>query len=189
MSLNLINRLFERYNDVIINQTVMAERSVNSEINVMWVTYFTRLFASLISFAIFLNHEIGEVNVSRKFHVIRYIKGGLFRSPPPPPQATLPVNSLAVHLSGPYCKIQTAKETNQISPFHLGPFQSHSKRLYEPLVKSREFYYYHTWDWNAEWRCVKNGCLVASARTLLSTIVHSTSSSSKTTSFFSALIA
>ena len=35
MSLNLINRLFERYNDVIINQTVMAERSVNSEINVM----------------------------------------------------------------------------------------------------------------------------------------------------------
>ena len=48
---------------------------------------------------------------------------------------------------------------------------------------------FYTWDWNAEWRCVKNGCLVANARTLLSTIVHSTSSSSNTTSFFSALMA
>lgn len=43
--------------------------------------------------------------------------------------------------------------------------------------------------WNVQNICVKNGCSQAKERTLFSTIVHSTSSSIKTTSFFKAFIA
>lgn len=47
----------------------------------------------------------------------------------------------------------------------------------------------HTLVWNVQNMCVRNGCSQAKERTLFSTIVHSTSSSIKTTSFFRALIA
>lgn len=43
--------------------------------------------------------------------------------------------------------------------------------------------------WNVQNMCVRNGCSQAKERTLFSTIVHSTSSSIKTTSFFRAFIA
>ena len=43
--------------------------------------------------------------------------------------------------------------------------------------------------WNVQNICVKNGYSQAKERTLFSTIVHSTSSSIKTTSFFKAFIA
>lgn len=43
--------------------------------------------------------------------------------------------------------------------------------------------------WNVQNMCVRNGCSQARDRTLFSTIVHSTSSSIKTTSFFRAFIA
>lgn len=43
--------------------------------------------------------------------------------------------------------------------------------------------------WNVQNMCVRNGCSQARERTLFSTIVHSTSSSIKTTSFFRAFIA
>jgi len=33
------------------------------------------------------------------------------------------INMPSVRLSGPYCKIRTANETNQNSPFHPGPVQ------------------------------------------------------------------
>lgn len=46
-----------------------------------------------------------------------------------------------------------------------------------------------TFDWNAQMMDVKKGCLLAILNTLLSIIVHSTSSSSKTTSFFKAFMA
>ena len=36
------------------------------------------------------------------------------------------INSLVVHLSGTYCKIRTAKETDKNSPFHHGPVQSYN---------------------------------------------------------------
>jgi len=40
------------------------------------------------------------------------------------------INSSAVHLSGPYCKIRTAKVTNQNSSFHRGPCQFMLMLLY-----------------------------------------------------------
>ena len=39
-------------------------------------------------------------------------------------------SSWTVHLSGPYCKIWNAQETNQNSPFHSGPIQPYNKVVY-----------------------------------------------------------
>ena len=41
------------------------------------------------------------------------------------------INSLAVHLSGTYCNIRTAKETDKNSPFHHGPVQPYNNITYK----------------------------------------------------------
>lgn len=48
-------------------------------------------------------------------------------------------NSWAVHLSGPYRKIRTAKETNQNSPCHRDQFCSHVLNFSQVTNKARDF--------------------------------------------------
>ena len=48
-------------------------------------------------------------------------------------------NSWAVHLSGPYRKIRTAKETNQNSPCHRDQFCSHVLNFSQVTKKARDF--------------------------------------------------
>ena len=69
MSLNLVNWLYQRYNNVKSNKNAMAVLYVNS--NIMYYVPDTYLFASL-SFRVFffsLNRENRNINVSRKFQV------------------------------------------------------------------------------------------------------------------------
>lgn len=48
-------------------------------------------------------------------------------------------NSWTVHLSGPYRKIRTAKETNQNSPFHRDQLRSHIINFSQVTNKARDF--------------------------------------------------
>ena len=68
MSLNLKNRLYQRYNHVKINKNATAILYLKSESLYFRDTHCSRHF----NLAILLNREIREINVSRKFHVIRY---------------------------------------------------------------------------------------------------------------------